>query len=151
MSDEEDAARMALFGSRASRPAPPKAGNPFAEDGPAKKPPRKAESGAGAAASPAAAPGGDDEEEALRSDLFRGTSGEAGILARRRQEAERGDDGSDGPGLQHEGRRPGHIGDGRGNYVSEAPAFAQLYREMTESEGRARPPPGPSSSASNAT
>lgn len=103
MSDEEDAARMALFGSRASRPAPPKAGNPFAEDGPAKKPPRKAESGAGAAASPAAASGGDDEEEALRSDLFRGTSGEAGILARRRQEAERGDDGSDGPGSQHEG------------------------------------------------
>ncbi|KAA0167360.1 hypothetical protein FNF27_07320 [Cafeteria roenbergensis] len=197
MSDEEDAARMALFGSRASRPAPPKAGNPFAEDGPAKKPPRKAESGAGAAASPAAASGGDDEEEALRSDLFRGTSGEAGILARRRQEAERGDDGSDGPGSQHEGdaqdigddveidldfdhldetttevdlatidedlarfRKHPFVGEAlsRGvdlasyadtlsrqlrevemasvaDYVSEAPAFAQLYREMTESEG----------------
>lgn len=103
MSDEEDAARSALFGSRASRPAPPKAGNPFAEDGPAKKPPSKAASGAGAKAGPTAASRDEDEEDALRSDLFRGTSGEAGLLARRRKEAESRDDGSDGPGSQHDG------------------------------------------------
>lgn len=103
MSDEEDAARSALFGARTSRPAPAKAGNPFAEDGPSKKPPSKPASGAGAKAGPAAASGDGDEEDAMRSDLFRGTSGEAGILARRRQAAEQQDDGSDGRGSQHDG------------------------------------------------